>query len=912
MPVLPTGLVTFLFTDIEGSTRLWEHNPAQMTLALRRHDALLRDIVGRHDGHVFKTVGDAFCIAFDNASHAVDAATHAQLSLLAEAWPEDARLVVRMAVHTGDCVVHDDDYFGQTLNRAARLLAIAHGGQVLVSAATAAAVRDSLSRDVTLLDRGRHRLKDLAQAEHVFQVVHSGLPTAFPPLRSLSGHPNNLPHHLSTFVGRSNELRDVKALLGKTRLLTLSGAGGTGKTRLGLQAAAESLESYEDGVWIVELAALTDASLVAKTVASVLDVREVAGTTPLAGVAAHLRDKHAMLVLDNCEHLVDACAQLVDVLLTRCPHLYVVATSRQQLGITGEYVYKVPSLSAPDPRLVVRADDLVRYEAVSLFVERARVHMSDFAISDDTARAIASVCARLEGSPLAIELAAARIRSMSIREIDERLHQRFQLLTGGPRTALPRQQSLRSMLDWSYDLLTDREKALLCRTSVFAGGWTLPAAAAICSGDGIDEAEVLDLMTSLTDKSLVVADPRERGTRYRTLEMVREYTREHLATGQEQRLREKHLAYFVAFAAQANPRGADQQAWLDRLEAEHDNLRAALVDAGQTLDIRAARLRLAGNLWWFWLAHGHLGEGRRHLASALEATASDGASAARASALNGAAVLAFEQGDYDAARLLWEEAIAVSEAIGPEHGMTLALRGLAGLALIQGDYDRAEALYEKVLAVQKSGNDAGTLGNLGLVAHAKGDYAKARELHSRALAMHRQSGDTRSAAICLANLGIVLTDLGQHPDAKAMFEEGLALFEQTGDRRGAASTKCYMGNQACEMGDHRAARHLYQQSLAARFDLGDRLGVVEVLEGIACVQAGVADIDSAARLWGFSDRLRQELHTPMERAQRRRYDRAVTDARGTCGDEEIFDRAWRRGREMPLDQAIALALSAGK
>ena len=578
---MPTGTVTFLFTDIEGSTKLWEEYPEHMRNALARHNVLMQQAIGANDGVVFKTMGDAYCAAFASASAALTAALTAQIALQSEPWPDDVTLRARMALHTGTADERDGDYFGTPLNRVARLLSTGHGGQTLLSQPTYELTRDSIPTYGSLRDLGSHALRDLARPEQVYQLVHPDLPADFPPLKSLDNPnlPNNLPQQVTSFIGREKELASVQEALAKVRLLTLTGAGGSGKSRLALQATADLLETYPDGVWLVELAPLADPLLVAPTVANILGVKEEKDKPILMTLAEHLKVKKLLLLLDNCEHVLDTSAQLADQLIRSCPMVQILATSREGLGIAGETTYRVPSLSLPDPKQTQTAESLSQFEAVQLFIARALQTQPHFAVTNENAPALASICHRLDGIPLAIELAAARARSLSVEDINSKLDQRFRLLTGGSRTALPRQQTLRSLIDWSYDLLSAAEKALLCRLSVFSGGWTLQAAESVCSGGELEEWETLDFLTSLCDKSLVVAEPSGTTMRYRMLETVRQYARDRLLEiGDGEVYRDRHLAFFLAFAEETEPQinGPQMGKILDQFEAELDNFRAAL------------------------------------------------------------------------------------------------------------------------------------------------------------------------------------------------------------------------------------------------------------------------------------------------------------------------------------------------
>lgn len=477
------GTITFLFTDVEGSTKMWEEAPDLMPRSIARHDEIALAVIAENGGRVVKSrgEGDSVFAVFPRASEAVAAAAKLQIALRNEPWPAKTPIKVRMALHTGEAQERDEDYYGAPVNRCARLRAIAHGGQIVVSLTTEELVRDSLKGDLGLKDLGLHRLKDLSRPEQVFQVLHPDLPEDFPPLRSLDALPNNLPQQLTSFIGREKVIAEVLEIFKQTRLLSLTGSGGAGKTRLALQVAADLLDDYEDGVWMVELAALADPNLVAQSIATTIGVREEPGRPILATLTDFLKPKKVLLVLDNCEHLLSACATLCDQLLRSCPGLYILATSREGLNIAGETTYRVPSLALPDPCSPQPISDLVQVEAVRLFVERAQAAQPSFQVNEQNAASLAQLCVRLDGIPLAIELAAARVKALSVDQINQRLDDRFRLLTGGSRTALPRQQTLRALIDWSYDLLSPQEQTLLRRLSVFAGGWTLEAAEAVCA-----------------------------------------------------------------------------------------------------------------------------------------------------------------------------------------------------------------------------------------------------------------------------------------------------------------------------------------------------------------------------------------------------------------------------------------------
>jgi predicted ATPase/class 3 adenylate cyclase len=870
---LPTGTVTFLFTDIEGSTRLWESQPAQMRVALARHDTLLHLAIADNGGFVFKTVGDAFCAAFAMALDAVAAVLAAQLAIRAERWPTDAPIKVRMALHTGAVERVDGDYFGPPVNRVARLLSTGHGGQTLLAQTTCDLCRDCLPDATSLRDLGVHQLKDLARPERVFQLQHPGLPTDFPPLRSLSTHPNNLPQQLTSFIGREKEITQIEALLAGTHVLTLTGSGGSGKTRLCLQVAAESLEQFPDGAWFVELASLADPGLVPQTVATVLQVKEVPGKAIAHTLSERLRDKRLLLLLDNCEHVLDECAKLASALARQCPDVRILATSREALGISGEQTYRVPSLALPDRRQTQTPQTLSLYESVQLFIDRALLVRADFAITIQNARALASLCCHLDGIPLAIELAAARIRSLSVEEIDGRLDQRFRLLTGGSRTALPRQQTLRSLIDWSYDLLREPERLLLQRLSVFAGGWTLAAAEQVCVGDGVADVDVLDLLTSLSDKSLVVAEQRDEHSRYRLLETVRQYARDRLLeSGGTVPVRERHRDHFLALALEAEPKllGAQQAAWLQHLEVEHENLRAAL-DGSLGDAASETGLRLCAALQRFWWTRGHLAEGREWCARFLARAGDQAPTLGRGKVLNAAGVLAYHQGDYAAARARHEEGLAIWRHLGGREGV------------------------------------ASSLNNLGNVTYRQGDFAAAQAMHEEGLAIWRESRNRSGMAASLGNLGILAWERNDLASARALLEECLAIVRELGDRGYIANSLQYLANVAHSQDDYPAARARHGESLAIRRELGDKRGIAYSLEGLAAVDAALGGSLRAARIWSAAQRLRVEIGSPVPPNERPRYEQRVSSARTALRDDAAFDRAWQEGGALTLEEAIALA-----
>ncbi|MBI4280283.1 MAG: tetratricopeptide repeat protein [Armatimonadetes bacterium] len=906
MSILPRGTVTFLFTDIEGSTRLWEAHPDMMGAALARHDALLQEAIHSHAGHVFKAVGDAFHAVFADAVDALAAAQAAQRALRAEAWQLPGGLRVRMALHTGTAEVREGDYFGPTLNRVARLLAGGHGGQVLLSDATRALVEPDLPAPAGLRDLGLHRLQDLSHPQRIFQLIAPDLPSDFPPLRTLDTLPNNLPRPLTSFIGREREIAEIKGLLSTARLVTLTGPGGSGKTRLAVQVAAELLSRFPDGVWLVELAALRDSSLVPHALASTVRVRQEMGAPLLTTLADALRPRHLLVVLDNCEHLLSACAHLAHPLLSRCPHLRILATSQQGLGIAGEVSYRVPSLSLPDPGQLPDLAELEQFEAVRLFVDRALLSSPRFALTRENASAVAQVCSRLDGIPLAVELAAARVKGMPVQEIASRLDDRFRLLTRGDPTALPRHQTLRAALEWSDDLLSEEERTLLRRLSVFAGGFVIEGVEAVCAGSGVEPPDVVDLLTRLVDRSLVQFD--EQSGRYRLLETVRLYALERLQ--QWEKTRRRHRDWFLRLAEMAEPelQGPQQAVWLSRLEVERDNLRAAL-ESSRAEDVEAF-LRLAGTLWFFWQVRGYWQEGREWLEGAVSAS-SGLTTHLRVKVLNGAAYLAFFQGDTARTETLGQESLALARQLGDRRGTASCLNVLGLAACRIEKYGRAKTLGEESLALSREAGDrlgvAAALAVLGFVARGERDYARAWAMLEESAGLFRALGDGLSTALVLSNLGLVARDQGRYHEASKILEDTLKQFQDLRDRFGIAFTLNNLAIVAWNQGDHLAAEAFFKESLRLRRQLEEKRGIATCLVGLAAIAGARSEPQRAATLFGAAEVLRESRGMPLPPFLREDYERCVADVRGAL-DEHTFRTTWAQGRAMTLEQAVDYAL----
>jgi predicted ATPase/class 3 adenylate cyclase len=959
MPELPTGTVTFLFTDIEGSTRRWEQHPEAMRSALARHDALLRSVITAHDGVVFKMVGDAVYAAFDVAADAVAAALAAQRALAAENWGDVGPLHVRMALHSGAAQCREGDYFGSTLNRVARLLSTGYGGQILLSAATQELARDGLPAGVSLQDLGEHALKDLLRPEHVYQLVCPDLPGEFPALKSLSRQLHNLPMQPTPLIGREQEVARVCGLLRRpeVRLVTLTGPAGVGKTRLGLQVAAELADQFADGVFAVFLAPVSDPEQVVQAIIYTLGISDVGGQPLFALLQAALKEKQLLLLLDNFEQVVASALQVAE-LLAACPRLKVLVTSRVVLHVRAEREFAVPPLSVPNLKRLPELVALSQYEAVALFIERALAVKPDFAVTNANAPAVAGICARLDGLPLAIELAAARVKYFPAQTLLARLEQGLAILSGGARDLPLRQQTLRGALAWSYNLLTPEEQALFRRLAVFVDGCTLEAAEQICTAPGQLEGDILEGLASLVDKSLLRQEEQAEGeARFWMLQVLREFGLERLAEVEEtEATRQAHAASYLSLAEQAEPhlRGAEQVRWLNRLEQEHENLRAALTflleRAGMQQGIKQAEqaLRLGAALEHFWVIRRDQREGRTFLEQAL-ASKTGVSTPVRVKALLAAAVLTFdleqaealsgeglvlsrelgdrhniavsllelgtiawEKSEYTKARARLEEAAALFQEVGDTWKRGQCLTQLARVFSVQGEYTRARLLLEECLGLYRALGDQERLGwVLFLLAQvyfrSHSDLEKASTLAEQSLALQREVGYRYGIAYTLYLLGCILLAQGEIDRTHAVFEESASGLKEMWARTGDTEALSMLADVVVLQGDLEQARALYLECLALVRESGFKWLILACLEGLAAVVAGQGELGLAARLWGAAETVRGAIGEPIHPIYRADYERAVAAAQAQLG-EEAFATAWAEGRTMPLEQVIDEAL----
>ncbi|MGI8657579.1 MAG: ATP-binding protein [Candidatus Limnocylindria bacterium] len=904
------GTVSLVFTDIVGSTRLIRVLGDAYPRLLDDHHRLVMEAATRHGGERVDAAGDGLFLSFPTAHGALLACVEAQRALGAHAWPEDADVKVRMGLHTGEPLRSDTRLIGIDVHRAARISASGHGGQILVSAAARALLASEIPDDVTMLDLGEHRLKDLPAPEHLYQVQADGLQDAFPPIGSLDTLPNNLPRQLSTFIGRANELVDAERRLTESTVLTLTGPAGVGKTRLALQIGAHVVDHFPDGVWFVELAAVNEGSLVPDAIGSAMRLKQH-GSDARTSLVDALHASQLLLILDNCEHLLEPVLETADALLRHCPGVRLLATSREALGLGGESLMLVPSLSLPD---AVQSgghaplSELGECDAVRLFVDRARAVQSGFLLTEANADAVAQVCRRLDGIPLAVELAAARVRMMPVQQIAVRLNDRFRLLTGGSRTSLPRHRTLRAAMDWSYDLLGTDEQVVFARLATFSGSFSLEAAEAVCSGPEVTSDDMLDVLGRLVDRSLLAIDQDNVEARFRMLETIRDYAQDRLAeTGDGADAHARHLEWFSELVDRAQPgffEGPVQHEWVGRLAADHDNLRAALRWAEDDPDGAAAELNLASGMWRFWEIQGFLEEGSAWLERALKRVGGE-ASPRRASALTGAGVLAAQRGDLAAATAFHEASLTIRRELGSSAGIAAACNNLASLHVERGDFVRARELYLEGIEQSMAGDDrqGAAYGRLNLADAAARERAPdADSLYADAIAALEEQGDEWGIAHATARLARLARGRGDLSGAATRFTEALALNRRLADTRGEAQNLASLGDVTADGGDIAVAETHYRASLVLRAQLGDRGGMAAVLERLA----GTAEDrpERAAVLIGASQGLRDAIGSPLSPAGMARLDQFLAGLHDAIGREAV-DRGRARGSRMTPSEAVA-------
>lgn len=905
----PTGTVTFVFSDIEGSTQRWDSNRQAMQAAVRRHDALMRSAIESNGGYIFKTIGDAFCAAFRSSEEALAATLEAQRRIATEDWNEVGGLRVRMAIHTGIADERDDDYYGPTVNRVARLLAIGHGGQVLVSGAARSLIEERIIAGITLLDMGVHRLKDLSTPEHVFQLGADGLATDFPPLHSLDLVPNNLPASMNALVGRNREAAEIEELVASSRLVTLVGSGGIGKTRIVLAVAADLAEA--DGAWFVDLASTDDPALVPSAIAAVFKIADEGGEGLLDRLAAALRTKKLLLVLDNCEQIVAGVAETAETLLQSCQGVRILATSREALGIAGEEVYRLPLLTLPSPGEKLTAESAMEYGAVALFVARARSAQKSFNLTDENAVLVADIVRRLDGIALAIELAAARVKLLNVAQLAQKLDDRLKLLTGGSRTASPRQQTLRAAIAWSYELLDDSEKSVFRQAGVLRGNWTLEAIDAVWHDDRFDDRDVFDLVAALVDKSLIAVEEGESENRYRLLESTRDFAAECLDEGGEREIAsERHCSWFMTRAQDLDDSywRVPAEQWHAEVQRDIENFRGAvnwaLEAAGQ--QERAATIVTALRHFWYNVARS---EGRRLLKRVAEGGAgiTDDSMRGRL-ALSDAIVVDSPTEGLAAAR----EARHLLSAGTRLDLRVEALVVLAQAVANQAGFSEANELVESAISEARHANAPRQLGwalsSGAYVFACGGDLERARELFDEAEPIVRRAKDSSALARLQLIRSEVLFADGDAAGALACARDAESIYRE---RRSDQWLYVILLNETAyllSLGDTVEALRAVREGVMLSRTREDELAVAIGIAHLARIAAETQRAESGAILLGYTDAFYTRVGSVREPTEQRGYDRTRELVDAALGKERV-EALMREGAAMDERSAFEAAMA---
>ena len=906
----PAGTVTFLFTDLEDSTKLWEDHPEAMHAALARHDEILTAAIRAEGGAIVKTTGDGFHAAFDAPGAALAAALAVQAAFAAETWGSTGPLRVRMGIHTGEAAYRDGDYYGPTLNRAARLMSIGHGGQVLISSAVYQLLMDSSDTEILIKDLGQHSLRGLSRAEHIYQASRPGMPDTFPPLRSLTTHANHLPAQLTPFFGREEELGQLRDLIlrPEVRIVSLLGPGGTGKTRLSIELAGSLQGHFADGVFFVPLAAISDPDLVPSTIAQELGVREGGGLPPLENLRAFLREKQILLVLDNLEQVIGCAVQIADM-LRAAPGLKIAATSRVPLRITGEREFQVPTL--PVPGQAGSPEEMLANDSVRLFVSAVQAVDPDFTLRPENTLVIVDICRRLDGLPLALEIAAARSKLLPLPEILERVDANLRILSRRERDLPPRQQTLHAAIEWSYDLLEAEEQRVFSRLGVFVGGFTLAAAEKVCDPEGA--ADILAALDILLDNSLIRRSAIETGAaRFEMLLTIRDYALEKLAArGEEEAARRSHARYFSSKAGVFVERmfAAESTSVLNEIQADYGNYRAAMAWGLSQPGELAVASRIAYNIFWFWYRHGHFHEGRSWAEKILARTRENDISTIRAHSLSTAASMAMWQADLDQAHKLSAQSLEISYFLEDIQGIAFESMGMGVILLNQGRDEEARTHLEKSIELFREMDstyfEAVTMVHQANVALALGAPDEASDWLARAAAIASQIGEPWLQAFAENNMGEVARVRGEYEVARSHYERTELLYKKAdalGDQARLVHTMAYIEQHT---GNLDRAEDLFRESLSQFVTLGNKRGIAECLAGLAGVAARRGAADWAAPLLAAGGEILTGSGAAWWPADRVEYERNLALIEAAIGNADRFNELLQQGRSFSLEDALA-------
>lgn len=951
--MIPSGKVTFLFTDIEGSTKLAQKDSNAYLESLGKHHEILYEVIDSNNGFVFKIVGDSFCCAFSNSDEAVNAAVNSQIRLNSADWG-GSEIKVRMGLHSGEAEFINKDYSGYvTLSRSQRIMSVAHGGQILITQEVYDTIKDKPENKLTFKDFGERKMKDILLPEHVYQIVSDNIPSEFPPLKIQDARQNNLPSSLSEFIGRRKEINEIKQLFPKIRLLSLIGAGGTGKTRLAIQLVSEMIDEFDNGVWIIELSPVTDPELVVKEISSVLNLKEDPGTDLIETLKEFLKEKKILLLFDNSEHLLNKCAQIAETLLSYCSGLKIISTSREPFNSQGETLYRIPPLSIPDKINNESFDTLSEYESVRFFLERAQSINSNFKLTIDNIYSIAEICKKLDGIPLAIELAAKRVNVLSADKILERLNDRFRLLTGGSANALPRQKTLKALIDWSYDMLSPEEQLILQRLSIFMGGWTLEAAEEICSDDTIDQYEVLDLMTGLHQKSLITFNEDIGNGRYGILESIKYYALEKLGESKEDF--QRHLDYFSDLTSYSKQRSnkIEQFQWLGLIEPELDNIRSNIQWASENNSKDAVKLVI--NTFDFWLNKGYLQEGYDTSIKILDLIDTQ-ESKQKADLLYRIARFCYELGKFDELEKFSGEALSLYREINDKEGIVKGLNTLGLKYYTELDYSNASKINEEALALSDEINSkedkANSLYNLSFPVVNLGDHERsislkeealkisreiknehltARALLSLSVTYSRKTGDIRKAELYseeslkisrklndnyLISVNLVhLADLKlyyenrNYDEAEYILLEAYKISKDCGYNMNLFPIRIHLGGLYAETEKYDQAVNIYKEYISEREKPGGEFFMPDVITGFTKIYFERKEYERTAKLLGFLESFSKQGKRKSINKNLNLREEDKSKILGELGEEK-FNKLRIEGEEMTLNEAVEYCLNS--
>ncbi|MBV6477265.1 MAG: hypothetical protein HGGPFJEG_00002 [Ignavibacteria bacterium] len=960
MQTLPTGIVTFLFTDIEGSTKLSQDFPEELHASLDIHNAILNNAIETNEGYVFEMVGDAFCSAFDKPGNAINAAVQIQRELADQKWNQ-AEIKVRIGMHSGKVELINGKYSGYiTLARTARVMSAAYGGQIIITEQVYDAAlnensfqkfnsKNSDERKITFLDLGERKLKDLIQPVKLYQIVTEGMQKNFPPLKTLDARPNNLPIQLNNFIGREKEKEEIKTNLSECSLLTLLGPGGTGKSRLSVQAGADLIDRFENGVWLAELASISDPQHIVTEVASVFKLSSDGKKESKELLKNYLREKELLLILDNCEHLIEECARFSEELLRTCSKLKILTSSREPLHISGEKILHVTSLSLPDKNEKLTLEKFSKYESVQLFIDRALAVDPDFRVNDDNAKAVMQLCHELEGIPLAIELAAARIKVMKVETIVERLNDRFKLLTGGKRTSLPRQQTLKALIDWSYDLLSDNEKIMLQRIAVFYGGWTLEAAEKICSFDPLDEYEILDLLSNLIDKSLIKISESSAELRYGMLETIRKYAEEKLdASPDKQILQTRHCEYFYEFVknSESDLLGKNQRKRIKSIDSDYDNIREAVkfslthhpetalkfaVELGKYIELRSyfseghdylknalevykeddLILKIKAKYWigYFLTFLGNYKDSKILLEECLSLFRKENNIEGTVNTLLALTVITLFEQDFKTSTDYAVESLNLSRESGKKSLIAVSLRTLGVCNMNAVKLDEARKIFEEGMELYREIGDqvqlAKIIGNIGALEYYSGDYESALKFMEESLNHRIELGDRHGIALSYSNLGSTYSMLYQFDKSEESLYKSLEMLKEIGDKRLYATPLNTIGNIANEKKEYKKAMELFKESMNISHEVGEKFFLCKAIQGISVAYIGLDDYENGCLFSANYISMMLSTNAYLIPPEVARIEEVKTELKKNLSPED-YEKYWTKGEKMSIDEVVEL------